>query len=70
MLGTTTSFDFPMGSAIGTIQCLDITILEDARVEGDETVTVELSLMPTGMGIITGNERTTITITDNEGSLN
>ena len=59
---------FPVGSLDNDTQCLNVSIIDDdTALEGDETFTVTLTLLTTGLGVTTGNTMTTITITDNEG---
>ena len=58
---------FPAHSNDGDIQCLNISILDDALVEGSETFTVILSVpTTTGLVVTTENSMTTITIIDDE----
>ena len=61
---TTMNLAFPISSMDNDIQCLNITIMEDTLVEGDETFAVTLT---TALGVTTGTDITIITITDNEG---
>ena len=61
------SLEFPVGSTNGMMQCLNITIEEDAVLEGDETFTVTLALVTTGLNVAIDNAMANITITDNEG---
>ena len=57
-----------MGSTNGTERCLGALTIDDTLVEGDETFTVTLTLVTTGVGVTTGNTMTTVTITENGGS--
>ena len=57
--------EFPTGSSDGATQCTDTTIVEDNFFEGNETFTVGLTVVTSG--VTEGDNRTTITITDNEG---
>ena len=57
---------FPAGTSNGDMQCIDVTIIDDSEMEGDETFTVALTTSsPVVMTL--GNAVTTITITDNDG---
>ena len=58
---------FLVGSMDGAMECLPVNIINDTLVEGDETLTVTLTLLTTGVGVTTGNNMTDLTITDNEG---
>ena len=51
----------------GTIKCLNVSIIEDFLVEGDEIFTVNVSLLNTDNGITLENDIATVVITDNEG---
>ena len=56
---------FPASTSNGDMQCIDVTIMDDSEMEGDETFTVALT---TSSPVVTlGNAVTTITITDNDG---
>lgn len=49
-------------------ECLNMTIIDDTLVEGDEAFTVTLLLVTIDKGVTLGNTSTgLITITDNEG---
>ena len=61
---TTMNLTFPISSMDTDTECLNITIMEDTLVEGEETFTVTLT---TGLGVTTGTDVTTVTIMDNEG---
>ena len=63
------TFTISSGSTDGDMsECLDVSITDDALVEGNETFTVQLVV--TTAGVTTGNDMTTVTITDNEGIWN
>lgn len=49
--------EFPVGSANGVTQCVDITILEDGLFEGDEYLCV-------GLSVLTPNVESTRPFTD------
>ncbi len=49
----------------GSIRCVDISILDDNALEGDQTFTVTLST--SDPDVMLGNDVTTITIIDNDG---
>ncbi len=66
---TTLVLIFPAGSIDSDTQCLNITINTDTLVEGEETFTVTLTLLTTGLGVFTENDLTTVTIMDDEGIL-
>ena len=55
---------FPVGTSNGGMQCIDVTIIDDSEMEGDETFTVTLT---TSSPVTLGNAVTTITITDIDG---
>ena len=51
---------FPVGTSNGGMQCINVTIIDDSTMEGDETFTVTLT---TSSPVVTlGNAVTTITI--------
>ena len=58
---------FSAGSDDGTLNCLNITIVDDVFIEGNEDFTVTLVLETPGMGVATETTTTTVTIADNEG---
>ena len=57
---------FPTSSGNNAMQCLNVTITDDAALEGAETFTVTLTTADTV--VMLGNNETTVSITDNEGS--
>ena len=65
-ISTTTTF--AAGSTDAETQCLNVTITEDALVEGDETFIVTMTLLTTGVGVTTENDMSAITVMDNEGT--
>ena len=56
---------FPAGTSNGGRQCIDVPIIDDSEMEGDETFTVVLTTLSSA--VILGNAVTIITITDNDG---
>lgn len=58
---------FPAGSIDGDFQCIDVTIIGDKRLEGNETFNVVLSAVSTGVTI--GHDVTRIVIIDDDGKL-
>ncbi len=58
---------FGVGSPDGTMLCVNITILDDNLIEGDELFTVRLTLITPTLSLGLGN--TDITIMDDEGYL-
>ena len=61
---------FPVNSVNGTVQCFNVTIIEDNVVENDEMFIITQVLVTTGLGVTIGNNTiTTITIIDNEGRI-
>ena len=59
------TLEFPVNSTSGDEQCINITIVDDNDVEGDEMFTVTLERI---IGAVTLSQGTTVvTITDNEG---
>ena len=56
---------FPAGTSNGGMQCIDVTIIDDIEMEGDETFTVTLTTSSSTVNLV--NAVTTITITDNDG---
>ena len=63
-----TVITFSVGSIDAEAQCLNVTIIEDALVEGNETFFVTLTLLTTELNVTTENDVTVVTITDNEGN--
>lgn len=62
-----TSLTLPVNSENGTVQCFNVTIIDDNLVEGDKMLILMQSLVTTGLGVTLGNDTsTTITIIDNE----
>ena len=55
---------FPSGSTDGTM-CVNITILDDTALEGNQSFT--LTLTTSDPDVVLGNNVTIITITDNDG---
>ena len=58
---------FPIHSTENAIECVAITIINDAELEGDETFTVLLTTQDPDITL--GNNITTINIIDDEGEL-
>ena len=58
------SLEFPAGSEAAEVQCMNVAILDDTLFEEDETFTVGLTVMTSD--VMTGNDTTTITITEND----
>lgn len=56
---------FTGGSPLGTMACLNVTIIDDNVIENDESFTVTLSLISTGESI----GQTIVTIVHDEGIL-
>ena len=56
---------FASGSTDGATRCVDITIIDDDSLEGDQTFTVTLSTSDPNVVIVTS--RINITIIDNDG---
>lgn len=56
---------FPVGATSSTMQCVDIAIVDDGILEGNESFTVRLTNAT--LGVEGGNYITVITITDNDG---
>ena len=59
---------FPVGSATGDIQCINITIIGDDILEDDETFTV-MNTEETVDFDLQADDEETITIVDNDGIL-
>jgi hypothetical protein len=57
--------NFTSGSPDGATKCVDIRILDDDALEGEQTFT--LTLTTSDPDVMLGNNVTTITIIDNEG---
>ena len=57
---------FPAGTSNGGMQCINVTIIVDSAMEGDETFTVILTTLSPGSGV-TLHAVTIITITDADG---
>ena len=62
----TMDLTFPTSSGNNAMQCLDVTITDDTALEDTETFTVTLTTADTV--VMLGNNETTVSITDNEGS--
>lgn len=62
-----TNLTFPANSSSGDMECLNVTIIEDTLLEGDETFTVSLELLTIGKGVQLGNSVVVVSIVDNEG---
>lgn len=56
----------PMNSTNGINQCLNVTLIDDGLVEGNETFMVILT-PEAGVDVTLGNNVTIVTIVDNEG---
>lgn len=65
--GFAKNLTFPVNSVNGTMQCVNVTTNDDTLVESDETFTIALTLITTGLGVSLSNETTTVSIVDNEG---
>ncbi len=63
------NLDFPVNSMNDDFQCLNVNITDDTLVEGNETFTVTLMPLATGLDVTAVNDATILTITDNEGFL-
>jgi len=60
------SLEFPVGARSGDARCINVTILDDTALEGNETFTVSLTV--TNVNITVENDLTTVTIIpDNDG---
>ena len=55
---------FTAGTSNGTMQCINVTIIDDSLVESNETFTV--TLITSNSVVELGNNLTTITITDTD----
>ncbi len=60
-----TLMTFISGATNSAVQCVDISILEDDALEGNQTFTVTLTTPD--LDVMLGNDMNTITITDNDG---
>ena len=60
-----TNLTFLRGSADSTLECVSISITDDALLEGNQTFTVTLST--SDPDVLLGNNVTVITIKDTEG---
>ena len=58
---------FAAGSTDTATRCVNITILDDAALEGDQTFTLTLST--SDPDVLLGNDKTLITIEDNDSAL-
>jgi hypothetical protein len=56
---------FTSGSMYGATRCVNITILEDGALEGDQTFTVMLTT--SDPNVVIGINMTVVTIMDNDG---
>ena len=63
------SFVFTSGSTDNAARCVNITIIDDGALEGDQIFVVTLIPTATHDGLMLGIDRTCITITDNDGWL-
>ena len=55
---------FTAGTSNGTLQCINVTIIDDSLVESNETFTVTMTTSNSVVEL--GNNLTTITITDTD----
>ena len=60
-----TTLTFPVGSVNGTILTVELPVLDDVLIEGDETVVLELSGVSSGGSLGTPNLHT-VTLTDDD----
>ena len=60
------NLEFLAGSLNGSMQCVNITIMDDDTFERDETFTVRLTVSFPDAAM-EGNDLTTVTIVDDEG---
>lgn len=78
IIGTADSSDYvstgvllvtiPIGSTNGSMQCLNISIINDDEIEGNETFMVEIRILQfSSVRIVARNRFTEITIIDDEG---
>ena len=67
-MSTDMAFSFPEESVDGDRQCMNITILDDTLVEGDETFNISVSVLTTGLRV-TADEPAIIVIEDDEGTM-
>ena len=64
-IGISTVLVIPEGSSNGTVHCLDINIIDDDMLEGDETFNILWTTSEASVELI--NNITTIIIRDDEG---
>ena len=54
----------------GDMACVDISITDDDSIEGDQTFTVTVAIVTTGMNVMLGSPiTTTVTITDDDSNV-
>ena len=56
---------FVTGSTDSSMECVNITILDDDAFEGDQTFTVSIST--SDLSVMFGTNTMSVTITDNDG---
>ena len=57
---------FPVGSGEGSMQCINVSIIDDALLEGNETFIIEL--MASDVDVLTPANITIVTITSVDGN--
>lgn len=63
---TAATLEFPTGSSDGSMQCVEIVLIDDNTLEEDETFTV--SLVSLDSDVVPENAVTNITIKDDDGT--
>ena len=58
---------FSINSTNGDTQCLNVSVTDDTLVEMNETFSMVLTIVTTGLGVTIGDNITTFIIEDNEG---
>ena len=62
--GVSIDLVFTAGTSNGTLQCINVTIIDDSLVESNETFSVTMTT--SNSVVVLGNNLTTITITDTD----
>jgi hypothetical protein len=63
-----TNIVLPPGTGNGDLRCLNITIIDDELIEGNEGFTVYLRLSTTTRGVRLGSSAVSVTIRDDEST--
>lgn len=62
----TTNLTFAENSVDNTMQCINVTTIDDTLVEGNEFFTAMLSFVSSGVDVMLGGVESTVTIVDDD----